>query len=453
MDGSSKVVRYGVKKAFGYIEKDPEKNMMKLMDFVDQLAGDNPDTLPKQRQMVRQVLEDPENNMYQLILHILRDTDTNVLKATFENFFLNATVMGWKRQEELREKYQCNIPWAILLDPTSACNLHCTGCWAAEYGNRLNLTFDEMDSIITQGKELGIYMYIYTGGEPLVRKNDLIALCRKHHDCQFLTFTNATLIDEAFAGEMLEVGNLIPAISVEGFETATDGRRGEGTFQKVMHAMEILREKKLPFGISCCYTSQNLDSIGSEEYFDKMVEWGADFVWYFHYMPVGNDAVPELMPTPEQREYMYHKIREVRKTKPIFAMDFQNDAEYVGGCVAGGRRYFHINANGDCDPCVFIHYSNMNILEHSLLEVLQSPIFMAYHNGQPFNENQLRPCPMLENPEKLRKMVAESQAHSTDLQSPESAEHLCEKCEQYAKNWQETADRLWKNSPKGKAEV
>lgn len=107
-------------------------------------------------------------------------------------------------------------------------------------------------------------MYIYTGGEPLVRKNDLIALCRKHHDCQFLTFTNATLIDEAFAGEMLEVGNLIPAISVEGFETATDGRRGEGTFQKVMHAMEILREKKLPFGISCCYTSQNLDSIGSE---------------------------------------------------------------------------------------------------------------------------------------------------------------------------------------------
>ena len=217
--------------------------------------------------------------------------------------------------------------------------------------------------------------------------------------------------------------------------------------------MEILREKKLPFGISCCYTSQNLDSIGSEEYFDKMVEWGADFVWYFHYMPVGNDAVPELMPTPEQREYMYHKIREVRKTKPIFAMDFQNDAEYVGGCVAGGRRYFHINANGDCDPCVFIHYSNMNIREHSLLEVLQSPIFMAYHNGQPFNENQLRPCPMLENPEKLRKMVAESQAHSTDLQSPESAEHLCEKCEQYAKNWQETADRLWKNSPKGKAEA
>ncbi|MFQ9345625.1 MAG: hypothetical protein ACLR2O_08890 [Coprococcus sp.] len=92
-------------------------------------------------------------------------------------------------------------------------------------------------------------------------------------------------------------------------------------------------------------------------------------------MPVGNDAVPEPMPTPEQREYMYHKIREVRKTKPIFAMDFQNDAEYVGGCVAGGRRHRHINANGDCDPCVFIHYSNMNIREHSLLGSTPVPDF------------------------------------------------------------------------------
>ena len=87
------------------------------------------------------------------------------------------------------------------------------------------------------------------------------------------------------------------------------------------------------------------------------------FVWYFHYMPVGNDAVTGLLPTAAQREYMYHRIREIRSTKPMFAMDFQNDGEYIGGCIAGGRRYFHINANGDADPCVFIHYSDSNIRE------------------------------------------------------------------------------------------
>ena len=233
----------------------------------------------------------------------------------------------------------------------------------------------------------------------------MIALCEKHSDCQFLSFTNATLIDEEFAEEMLRVKNFIPAISVEGFEEATDGRRGNGTYQKVVKAMGILKEKHLPFGLSCCYTSQNLDSISSFEFIDQMVKWGAKFVWYFHYMPVGNDAVPELLPNPEQREFMYHRIREIRRTKPIFAMDFQNDGEYVGGCIAGGRRYLHINANGDVDPCVFIHYSDSNIREKTLLECLQSPIFMAYHDGQPFNENHLRPCPMLENPEVLRGIV------------------------------------------------
>ena len=446
MGFTDQIKKTTLRTAFNYLEKNPEENAPKLLDWVDRLAGDGPDSFPTQRAAFRQVLADPQNNMYQLIMSVLNDIDKDVLKATFENFFLNANIIGWPKQEEYRKKYQCNIPWAILLDPTSACNLHCTGCWAAEYGNKLNLSFEEIDSIITQGKQLGIYMYIYTGGEPLVRKKDLIALCEKHSDCQFLSFTNATLIDEEFADEMLRVKNFIPAISIEGFEEATDDRRGQGTYQKVIQAMAILKKKHLPFGLSCCYTSQNLDSISSYDFIDQMVEWGAKFVWYFHYMPVGHDAVSALLPNPEQREFMYHRIRDIRATKPIFAMDFQNDGEYVGGCIAGGRRYLHINANGDCDPCVFIHYSDSNIREKTLLECLQSPIFMAYHDGQPFNENHLRPCPMLENPELLRKMVEETGAHSTDLQSPESVDHLCDKCVSYAKNWTPTADRLWQCS-------
>ena len=150
-----------------------------------------------------------------MIFHVLKDIDTDIVKTLFVNFFLNASIVGWPKQDEYREKYNCNVPWAILLDPTSACNMHCIGCWAAEYGDRLNLTFEEIDDIIRQGKEMGIYMYIYTGGEPLVRKEDLIRICRKHSDCEFLCFTNGTLIDDRFAEEMFRVKNFIPAISLE----------------------------------------------------------------------------------------------------------------------------------------------------------------------------------------------------------------------------------------------
>lgn len=197
---------------------------------------------------------------------------------------------------------------------------------------------------------MGVYFYIYTGGEPLVRKQDLIALCQKHHDCIFLSFTNGTLIDEAFAQDMLRVKNFIPAISVEGTRESHDARRGAGSYDKVLAAMQLLKAHRLPFGISCCYTSQNVGILGSEAFYDQMIELGASFAWFFHYMPVGNDAVPQLMPSTQQREWMYHQVRKFRQTKPLFTMDFQNDGEYVGGCIAGGRRYLHINANGDARP-------------------------------------------------------------------------------------------------------
>ena len=450
MNAVNTLRKLGIEQMFNYVYKDPDKHLVKLTDWADKFSKGE---FASQRKIIREAITNPEHPYYSYIRRLLTEVDPNVAKTLAVNFFINSGLTGWPIEEELRKKYDCNIPWTILLDPTSACNLHCTGCWAAEYGNKLNLTFEEIDDIIRQGKELGVYMYIYTGGEPLVRKKDLIRLCEKHSDCVFLCFTNATLIDEDFADEMLRVGNFVPSISLEGFETATDGRRGDGVYQKVIKAMELLRAKKLIYGISSCYTSANYESITSEEYFDALIHMGAYFIWYFHYMPVGNDAVPELMPTPEQRKGTYERIRRYRAAKPLFAMDFQNDAEYVGGCIAGGYRYLHINANGDIDPCVFVHYSDSNIREKTLLEALRSPMLMAYHKGQPFNENMLRPCPMLENPEKLRSMAKSANAHSTDLQSPESVDHLCAKCDQYAANWKPVAEELWKENRKKKCET
>ena len=215
-----------------------------------------------------------------------------------------------------------------------------------------------MDGIIRQGKKLGTHFYIYSGGEPLLRKQDIIRLCEAHPECAFMAFTNGTLIDEAFADDMLRVKNFVPAISVEGFEAATDARRGKGTYRRVEKAMALLQRKRLPFGISLCYTSQNVDVIGSDAFIDHMIGLGALFAWFFTYMPVGRDAVSELMVSAEQREFMYHTIRGWRDTRPLFTMDFWNDGEFVGGCIAGGRSSLHINAGGDIEPCAFIHYAD-----------------------------------------------------------------------------------------------
>ena len=433
-----------VKTALGYLDKDPKNNLPKLMDWFDKF--DRKGTLKPGREAVRRVMEDKNSNWYKLVMSLWTDIDAGVRNRLFENIIVNGCLLGYQRQNENKEKYNCNVPWAILLDPTSACNLKCTGCWAAEYGNQMNLTYAEMDSIVMQGVELGTYMYLFTGGEPMVRKADIIRLCEAHPDCVFSAFTNGTLIDDAFSDEMLRVQNFIPAISIEGFEEATDGRRGHGTYQKIMNAMGILKKKKLPFGISCCYTSANAEVIGSSDYFDYMIELGAKFAWFFTYMPVGKGAVPDLMATAKQREMMYHKIREYRNTKPIFSVDFWNDGEYVGGCIAGGRSYCHINANGDIEPCAFIHYSDSNIRKKTLLEAYRSQLFMGYRNNQPWNDNMLRPCPVLDNPGRLAEVVEKSGAKSTDYQNLETVKEFSDKCVDTAEKWAPIADRLWESS-------
>lgn len=50
---------------------------------------------------------------------------------------------------------------------------------------------------------------------------------------------------------------------------------------------------------------------------------------------------------------------------------------------------------------------------------------------------------MLENPSLLREMVKRTGAHDTNMESPETADHLCDKCEDYAKEWAPIAEKYW----------
>jgi len=430
-----------------FIEKNPGPNLVKLVNIVEFASGK---TFPKKTMdAFKAGAQDPDNVWAQLAVCTLRDVDRAALRKLLLSLGLGIA-NGTRLVRRSREKLGCNIPFTILFDPTSACNLHCKGCWAGEYHKHENLTYEEMDSIVTQGKKLGARAFMLTGGEPLIRKRDILRLAARHRECTFLVYTNATLIDRALARETKRLGNVVFAVSLEGFAENNDARRGQGAYARSMEAIDLLREERCLFGISVCYTRENIEAVTSEEFIDTVIAKGAKFGFYFHYMPLGAHAAPELLPTPAQREHMYRWLRQMRGAhtgKPFFVMDFQNDGEYVGGCIGGGRNYFHVNAAGDIEPCVFIHYSDSNIRRHTLLEALRRPLFQAFYQSQPFNDNHLRPCPMLENPQRLRQVVCEAEAHSTDLAAVEPAEALCAKCDCYAQEWAPVAQRLWENHP------
>ena len=443
--GSMSIV---VDRLLKYIDKDPHANIVKLSKTITPVFSKI--FPPENFQKIKAVAEDKDNVWTQFALNIINDIDHRVIKQMLLSFGIDAGYYGTKAVRENREKYKCNIPFNILFDPTSACNLNCKGCWSAEYGHKQNLTLEEMQSIVSQGKELGCHFYWLTGGEPLIKKKEVLEICRNNKDCIFLIFTNATLVDEEFCEQMNEIGNITLALSIEGNEESNDWRRGEGAYATTIKAMDLLKKNKCIFGVSVCYTSKNIEVITSDEFVDFIINKGAKYMLNVNYMPVGHGGDTSLIPTPEQRKELYFwnkKMRNGEKGKPIFIMDFQNDAEYVGGCIAGGRNYFHINSAGDIEPCVFVHFSDSNIRTHTLLEALQNPLFMAYYKNQPFNDNHLRPCPMLENPEYLRKMIKETGAKSSDLIRQESVEELCSKCDDYAAAWKPVAEEVWNSIP------
>ena len=114
----------------------------------------------------------------------------------------------------------------------------------------LSAKAEDMDKIVTQGKELGTYLYFMTGGEPTVRKADILKLAEKHNDCMFALFSNSTLIDEELCQKIVELGNITFLLSIEGTPETNDSRRGNGHYEAVMKAMDLLKKYGIVFGTS-----------------------------------------------------------------------------------------------------------------------------------------------------------------------------------------------------------
>jgi len=268
-----------------YIATDPLNKLPKIMELAKKL--DRKGNYLQLFSVISAALSDENSHWHKLVENLFHNVDSKVIRKLAECFAINTTLVGKPIREKYKAKYSIQVPWAILMDPTSACNLSCTGCWAAQYEKEQNLPYAVLDSICQQGKKMGIYWYLFSGGEPLIRKKDIIKLCEEHQDCFFLAFTNGTLVDEKFCEEVLRTGNLTLCFSIEGIEQATDMRRGKGSYQKVIEAMELMKKYRLFFGYSTCYHRYNTESVASDEFVDEMLARGCFYAWNFTYIPIG----------------------------------------------------------------------------------------------------------------------------------------------------------------------
>jgi len=376
---------------------------------------------------------------------ILRRANPNARRAIINNMFINEGIKGQAIRKAVSQKLGFDIPVLIVVSPTQRCPLRCYGCYAAEEPKDGDLSYERFDRLIEEAKEMGIHFFVITGGEPYVYDH-MFDLFEKHSDAYFQTYTSGVTLAEREGDveRLAKLGNVLPCISIEGFEEATDKRRGKGHFQRILKAMRMLKEAGVPFGFSGTVTRENNDELLSEKLIDFYIEQGCLVGYLFQYMPIGRAPVFDLVPTPEQRVRRYERVIELRRKKPILLADFWCDGPLVGGCLAGGRRYLHVNSKGHVEPCVFAQAWDMNIYEHSLLDILKnSRLFKAIRKRQPYSENLLRPCMIIDVPECWREAVEESGATYSYETADIVAKDLREKVERFSKEYASLVDPIW----------
>ncbi|HOU81828.1 MAG TPA: radical SAM protein, partial [Bacteroidales bacterium] len=447
------IKKYAITRMLRYASHQSDENIIRMIDIANKYFIKS-EKVRWEAEKIRRIFVEHQPGA-QLAKNTFSRISKQSLDCVIQNFFINAAVIGRQRQEQLRKELNIWLPWFFVISPTARCNLTCVGCYAGNYSKQEDLSFELVDRIFNEAKDLGIYFVTVSGGEPFMWPH-LLDIMEKHHDMFFQIYTNGTLITKDVANRLGKLGNAAPAISIEGFEKETDARRGEGTFKRIMEAMDNLRNAGVPFGFSATPTKLNIETLMSDEFIDLMIEKGCSIGWFFQYVPIGRKPDVSLMATPEQRFRLRRRSIEIRNTKPIFIGDFWNDGPYVGGCICGARQagYFHINCHGDVEPCVFLQFSVDNIKDKKLIDVIQSPFFKAFQEAQPYRENNnlLTPCALIDNPQVLRDIVTKFNAKpsynsSMDvITDPEIISFL----DNYTKEYRKLVDPIWENDLKFK---
>jgi MoaA/NifB/PqqE/SkfB family radical SAM enzyme len=420
------------------------KNLVRLTTLAEKVLVRDDPLVQKATQEVRRYFQEG-HPCVELARRIFKSLSPNCKKKLIDCFFLNSIFEGVTKSQEFKDREGFEPPWFLVLSPTMRCNLNCLGCSTRKYTKSDDLPIELIERILDEAREMGIHFITTQGGEMFVYE-EMLDVYRRNPDIYFQVYTNGTLIDRKMAKILSELGNVAPMVSLEGFQEETDSRRGEGVFRKVMECFDNLRREGVFYGASITQTRKNTETILSDKFWQMLLDKGCYVVWVFQFLPIGKDPDLELMPTPEQRFALREKVEEIRGRLPIFIGDFWNDGPYVGGCIASGRRYLHINNRGDIEPCAFVHFSVDNIKEKPLKEALKSPFFRYLRERQPFSDgNLLAPCMIIDSPQVLREAVKRFAAYPTHEGADVILDgEISQGLDLYSKRWRQLTDPIWK---------
>lgn len=325
------------------------------------------------------------NSMNSAIRSLINDAVKISLKNPSTAGFMLKTLSYQKNAENLRMQWEhkgVHVPPFMIASITGKCNLKCKGCYAHAQNRKCQseLTVNRWNEIFEEARELGISFILLAGGEPFVRR-DILSTAGKFPEIIFPVFTNSLLIDDCAAAMIEKHKNIIPVISMEGYEEETDTRRGSGVFKKTKDAIDRLKDRNIFFGISLTITAENFQTIIHENFVKNLSDRGCRIFFYVEYVPV-EEGTERLVLTVEQRRKLDDILNQFRSKYSGLFISFPGDEKEFGGCLSSGRGFVHISPEGNLEPCPFAPYSDTNLRNITLKDALKSEFLSKIRNSE-----------------------------------------------------------------------
>lgn len=299
------------------------------------------------------------------------------------------------------------IPVVLAISPTMRCDYSCLGCYSKGRDTKNELSFEELDKLFGEAEALGIPSVVVTGGEPFSRE-DFITLVARHRKLLFVAITNGSYFSPSLVQKIIRAGNLIVLVSIEGERNCTDQRRGKGSYDRALQAMTLMKAAGLLYGFAVTITRENIHDVLSGGFIDTMRSAGCTMGFFTEYVPCGETPQNNWTITQEARKEFREQVLNFRRTSPIVIIQFPHD-EYgeENICSGAGRGFFHVNSQGDVEPCPFSPYSCDNVRKGGLRSACSSRFLQCIRNQPELLRREHHTCALFEHQREVENLRAQ----------------------------------------------
>ncbi|HUT33339.1 MAG TPA: radical SAM protein [Planctomycetota bacterium] len=263
-----------------------------------------------------------------------------------------------------------HVPSVLFLAVTGRCNLRCRHCYTQRYAKE-HMALPLARRILGEARELGVAIAVVSGGEPLLHR-DFFQIPGEMPDVPFIVFTNGALV-RPFLDDGLATPNMLWVVSVDGPREWNDARRGEGSYDVSMAAMDTLRERRIPFGFSVTMSGDNVAAAATPDFVGTLVARGCRSGFFL-------EQIPSPPTTPPLAEQIEAGLARCRAAFSIPIIGFPADELRFGGCQAGGNGIAHISPDGYLEPCPAARLAADCLQDVSLAAALSNPFFQEFRD-------------------------------------------------------------------------